>query len=146
MINEAWSTKAINNNYFILSWIAMYCFGLIPSVLGLYPIYFVKTFISYYLAYDLWYQLITLEDHPAKEKEIWTLWNWALFPLRRWIVDFGLIFTHAFTQSIPIFNLILNFIPLFISFLNILVFWDKSKRKVWNFTQKSQNILKIISP
>ena len=50
----------------------MYACTLIPSVLGLSPIFLLKALISYYLIEDLGSSLDDLSKHPAEEKYIWT--------------------------------------------------------------------------
>ena len=95
---------------------------IIPSVIGWPFILVVKVFVNIYLFVDMIFKILGMGFHPPKEAFIWTIDNWWAYSFRRWIVDLLLTPIHFLTQWIPIANWMLNLIPLFAYYANVMIF------------------------
>ena len=97
----------------------MYLWTIIPSVLGIPFILFIKSLANLLLFTDMILKVIGLGFYPADQAYIWNMDNWWKYSFRRWIVDLVLTPAHVITQTIPFLNWLFNIITIFGYWANV---------------------------
>ena len=121
-IKYAWELDTSFNFLFICVYAYMYLLSSVPSFVGFNFQMMAKTLTSTYLIFDVIIRAILVGSNKYDPK-IWTYYNWLVYSVRRFVVDYMLTFLQFFTQLIPGWNWILNLIPLALSYYNFLGHW-----------------------
>ena len=121
-IKYAWELDTSFNFLFICVYAYMYLLSSVPSFVGFNFQMMAKTLTSTYLIFDVIIRAYLVGSNQFDPK-IWTYYNWLVYSVRRFVVDYMLTFLQFFTQLIPGWNWILNLIPLALSYYNFLGHW-----------------------
>ena len=106
--------------YLIYILLAFAYFGtVIPSIVGLIPIYFSKACILVIFMIDGIAKLFPLVFVPTSEAYIWTSKNWGANCFRRILIEILINCIYILTQQLPAVNWISNLLPLGLSLYNL---------------------------
>ena len=121
MIKKAWAIDLGVETYIYMALGAAYCASYIPSAYGLVIMGPSRAALSWYLIYDAIMRFLDIDKKPKSESGIWNITNWALYSLRRAIVENYILGLNVGTTSIPILSFVLNLIPYALSYVNLFV-------------------------
>ena len=121
MIKEAWGFDSSLDLLFYVILGISYGASLIPSIFGVLVISQTRWVMIYYLLYDCVVRFLDIDKKPKDQSKIWNITNWALYSLRRVVLEFLINNLNAFTQIIPFTNMVLNLIPTALTYVNIFV-------------------------
>ena len=97
MIKEAWGFDSSLDLFFYVILGISYGASLIPSIFGVLVISQTRWVMIYYLLYDCVVRFLDIDKKPKDQSKIWNITNWALYSLRRAIVEYFLITLNAGT-------------------------------------------------
>ena len=91
MIKKAWAIDLGVETYIYMALGAAYCASFMPSVSGLVIMGPSRAALFWYLVYDAVMRFLEIDKKPESESGIWNITNWALYSLRRVVVEYFLI-------------------------------------------------------
>ena len=97
MIKKAWAIDLGVETYIYMALGAAYCASFLPSATGLLIMGPSRAVLSFYLIYDAIVRFLDIDKKPKSESGIWNITNWALYSLRRVIVEYFLIYLNSGT-------------------------------------------------
>ena len=97
MIKKAWAIDLGVETYIYMALGAAYCASFMPSVTGLLIMGPSRAALMWYLVYDAVMRFLEIDKKPESESGIWNITNWALYSLRRVVVEYFLITLNAGT-------------------------------------------------
>ena len=120
-IKIAWRTNPSDDLFFYILYGFQYAFTLVPSFFGSYLIFWSRQISYYYLLIDALGKINIVSAKKNDNDPIWNFTNLWLIAIRRYLVEFFLMFLHPVTQLIPGVNWVFNLIPMAISYVNVFV-------------------------
>ena len=90
MIKKAWGIDLGVETYIYMALGAAYCASFMPSVTGLLIMGPSRAALFWYLVYDAIMRFLEIDKKPESESGIWNITNWALYSLRRAVVEYFL--------------------------------------------------------